>query len=60
MKKAKVPVIIIGLIVLLTMPVMIQACNNEEGVIDVNGKVTIPPLDLEKPALTETATFALG
>ena len=60
MKKARLPVMIIGFIVLLTMPAVIQACSNEEGVIDVDTKATIPPLDLDKPALTETATFALG
>ena len=60
MKKARLLMVITGIVILLTIPMVIQACSNEDGVIDMNGKVAIPPLDLDKSALTETATFALG
>ena len=60
MKNTRLPIILIGLIVLLAVPAIIFANTNEEEVIDVEKEVMIPPIDLEKPALTETATFALG
>ena len=60
MKNTRLPIILIGLIVLLAVPAIIFANTNEEEVIDVEKEVMIPPIDMEKPALTETATFALG
>ena len=60
MKNARLPMILIGLVVLLVVPAIIFASNDGEEVIDVEKNVKIPPIDLEKPALTETATFALG
>ena len=60
MKNTRLPKVLIGLVVLLAVPAVIQACNNEEEVINVDGEMKLPPIDLEEPALTETATFALG
>lgn len=60
MKNVRLLIIFIGLIALLAVPAIILANDDEEEVINVAQGVKIPPLDLEKPAVTETAAFALG
>jgi hypothetical protein len=58
----KLSVILLLIIVLVAIPAVILANSNddEEEVIDMNGKENLPLIDTMKPAVTRTATFALG
>lgn len=58
--KTRFSVILIVLILLIAIPAVILANSSEEEEIIMSGNVTIPLIDTMKPALTKTATFALG
>ena len=60
MKSSRVMIIIIVLIMLLTTAVVIFTNNTGEEVSIAGMDKTKPPIDLNRPLVTETATFALG
>ena len=57
-KRLIVTVIIIALVI--GIPAVILANDNEEGPTLMSANKTIPLIDTMKPATTKTATFALG
>ena len=57
-KRLIVTVIIIALVI--GIPAVILANDNEEGPTLMSTNTTIPLIDTMKPATTKTATFALG
>ncbi|MFH1647113.1 MAG: hypothetical protein ABID71_05475 [Chloroflexota bacterium] len=60
MKLADIIVIGIGALALLSVPLapfVTRATRGESGAVGESG---IPLIDIERPAMTETATFALG
>jgi hypothetical protein len=60
MKKARFLLIITGLaIFLMAIPTLSTSCTREE-VSAVPMDTTKPPIDLNRPSVTETAEFALG
>ena len=60
MKLADVVGIIIGLLVLLSIPAMPLLSAVNKGEVIVDRRVIIPPIDTSRTADTETATFATG
>jgi hypothetical protein len=66
MKKADVIGIIIALAVLLGVPAipLISTVTKGDVIVerqpDAEEKVNIPPIDMQQPATTETATFSMG
>jgi len=66
MKKADVIGIIIALAVLLGVPAipLISTVTKGDVIVerqpDSEEKVNIPPIDMQQPATTETATFSMG
>jgi len=60
MLKGIIAVFLFAITLVLVFP---SACNNPEFVEKESGMVNgaeIPPIDINPPAITETATFALG
>jgi Flp pilus assembly protein CpaB len=58
--KKRFIIILIVLVLLIGIPAVILANSGEEEEPVMSGNTTIPLIDTMKPALTETATFALG
>ncbi|MGD9143035.1 MAG: hypothetical protein PVG61_04230 [Dehalococcoidia bacterium] len=58
--KKRFTIILIVLVLLIGIPAVILANSGEEEEPIMSGNTTIPLIDTMKPALTETATFALG
>jgi hypothetical protein len=58
----RISIILLVIIALIAIPAVILANSNddEEEVINMNGKASLPLIDTMKPAVTKTATFALG
>jgi predicted small secreted protein len=49
------------LLIASTIPALLSGCFYAEGEgTEVTEEIKIPPIDAEAPAVTETATFALG
>ena len=51
---------VIAAIVAIPAVILANSNDNEEEVTDMDGNVSIPLIDTMRPAVTETATFALG
>ena len=60
MKNARFSMIIIALLILLivTATILTNCAREELSVMGMDK--TIPPIDTNRPSVTETATFALG
>ena len=60
MRSARFSMIIIALVIILILTAIISNNCTSEGVDMTNIDKSKPPLDTNRPSVTETATFALG
>ena len=59
MKITRIPVVILGLIIMLVLGINFTgSCNKEVSTVGMD--LSKPPLDTNRPSITQTATFALG
>ena len=60
MKSVVVAVMAIGVFILAAIITIPFINGDTKGEDTVDNEITIPPIDSERPEVTETATFALG
>jgi hypothetical protein len=60
MKFPFVVIIAVALLILAAVVATPLINGDTKGEDTVDKEITIPPIDSERPAVTETATFALG
>jgi len=60
MKKSWIIGILAAVIILAGIPVILQYTGETEGTTEMNKPAAIPAIDSNRPAVTETATFAMG
>ena len=59
MKSARFSIIVIALLLLIITATILTNCTREEVSV-VGMDKSKPPIDTNRPSITETATFALG
>ena len=59
MKSARFSIIVIAILLLIITATILTNCTREEVSV-VGMDKSKPPIDTNRPSITETATFALG